>query len=428
MAAPGAAACWLLVVGMVVAFVPLVEASATIHLPELDERPILFVDDLQNLVHYVGDDAIEYLMNMLPSIDTGLDHHGKYTGNAGNGGVDAGELAIRLVRVELDRQLMDSFYRRADADLNQDDLVTFEELIESNSTFGLDVPVVASRFNAADENKDGWLSLNEVANFFYPQSHPIMFRALASTNEGMLHGAQVENHTQDENTHNLYTPQDQCRFDRPSDHNSKLDKGEVRLRKIQEHFPGYASFPFDLAHLSQRLDGAMDEDGYLSLSELMHWFDGEYDARIAQHVAKIFAQVDTDQDGELSPTEIREHHAVLIGDAEARKYGVFKQGQVDLSEQEAEEIFKYEAPDPEDAEPVLTEGQRQVEELVAKKMIPRDMGDQLLRGELPKDIVHALQAGTYSEEMLELLELLEIDVSHLLTDDEAPMPGQHAEL
>lgn len=62
--------------------------------------------ELESFANLSEDDAKHHLLNLFPSMDNGLDARGQPDGSAGDGAISKGELAIRLVRVEQDRQVV----------------------------------------------------------------------------------------------------------------------------------------------------------------------------------------------------------------------------------------------------------------------------------------------------------------------------------
>lgn len=264
------------------------------HAPPLSDRPILFIQELEEFAELSEDDAKKHLGNLLQSLDNGLDAEGEYTGDGGDGGVDRGELAIRLTRVELDRMSLDAALHVDEADADGDGLLTWAELTQMTAELGLTPMLAVKRFAQADRNKDKYLTESEVIAYFHPDVEPRMFSTLAQEVIAML----------------------------DEDKSDDLDVSEVSRRHLDRLMPNRSQYAVHLDHLSPLLTH-LDEDNNrrLSVKEMKKFIEEHYTERIEELVDAIFQVVDDNKDGMLTIEELWNNHEHLIGSHASRQHG-----------------------------------------------------------------------------------------------------------
>jgi len=150
------------------------------------------------------------------------------------------------------------------------------------------------RFDAADKNKDGKLSLEEYGHFMHPESSPEMA-----------------------DLHILETMED---IDRDKDGNVNLQEflGDYKDPDSKDE-----EDPEWVKDETKRFKEEYDKnnDGKLDKEELKAWILPETDLAMAEEEAKhLITSADDNSDGKLSAEEIERNYAVFVG-SEATDYG-----------------------------------------------------------------------------------------------------------
>eukprot|EP01147_Barroeca_monosierra_P009841 gene9841-2034_t len=273
-----------LVLVIVVALIGPCTAGELKHLPPIQDRPILFNQaELEEFMDLSEENVKLHLINLIQAMDSGLNHEGEYSGDGGDGSISFGELAIRIIRVEFDRQSLDAVYHIVEADSDDDGLLSWEEVALQNKV-GLDI--ARRRFEFADKNKDGWLSETEVEGLYHPETTPRMFPLLS---QELMRALDLND-------------------------DRRLDKSEVSLDAMLSSFKDLSTFPADLAQLSSWFNWMdKDKDTFLTLNELLSYFEYLHNNRIFTLVESLFLQIDDNKDRALDADEIWRHHELLIG-------------------------------------------------------------------------------------------------------------------
>ena len=257
----------------------LMTCLSSAHPADLDDRPILFAEEYAHYLHFEEDELVNHCMSLFESIDNGQDVTGEWNGAGGNGEICIGELALRLLRVEVERQELDTAYHFRKWDMDDDNLLTMNEIPEHTDRS-------RALFTFADLNKDGWLSEAEGPRYFHPETMPSMFRFLA-TEAMMAFDTNGDGHLDRKECHEV------------DDHLHKLPHPEHKIMSIIGHH-------FDSAERGE-------PNGKLSVVEIMHYLEDRHHDRIMTHARELIEAADDNQNGSLCRDEIRKHYSLFVG-------------------------------------------------------------------------------------------------------------------
>jgi Ca2+-binding EF-hand superfamily protein len=272
----------------------LVDGSRLHHVPDITDRPFLSMQELEEFADLSEDNARNQFMNMLIRLDNGLDAKGEPVGNGGDKALSRGEVAVKIVRVQSERQRYDASYHLDETDADDDGLASWDELKLHVDKLAIPQVLVAQRFLVADEDKNKYLSPEEVKAFFHPDSHPSMFNCIALEILFML----------DEN-------KDQF-----------LSFEEVQMNRIKKVWSNIEDYAVDLDHLPllfTYLDA--NDDRKLDVNDLKKFLSEHYDRRIEELVDAIFEVADSNKDDKLTVNELWDTHEHFIGTHHDRQHG-----------------------------------------------------------------------------------------------------------
>ncbi|KAA3675756.1 uncharacterized protein DEA37_0002108 [Paragonimus westermani] len=211
-----------------------------------------------------------------------------------NGVVDQSELSVWIEKTyrSFDKERAEQRMGVCDADKNG--LLSFSEHLKCSYGLSeddlvrrvdskLDTIVKSAkaerfRFNGADVNADGQLSLNELIMFMWPHNYPLMTNAVVQTT--------ISNY--DENNDGMISLDEFVATVHP--------ESSVELHSLTDQF--------------QSLD--KDGDNRLTVDEIRPWVFPNVSAIATNEAENLLSTMDTNLDGQLSQDELTEHATVWL--------------------------------------------------------------------------------------------------------------------
>lgn len=221
-----------------------------------------------------------------------------------DGFVDRHELKAWIIRSFKKLSEEEAEDRFEDLDENQDDKLSWDEYVKD--VYGMELEDGTKRnnlddkeeaklmdddkqmFQAADADKDGFLSLDEHVYFYSPEEHPKMLPLILQ----------------------------QTLRDKDWNKDGRIDFQEFVGDQAKNHDKEWLMAEKD------KFDKDFDKnhDGYLNDSEILTWIIPSNDDVATDEVNHLFASTDDDHDDRLSYKEIVDKYEIFVG-SEATDYG-----------------------------------------------------------------------------------------------------------
>lgn len=172
-------------------------------------------------------------------------------------------------------------------DTNKDNKVTWEEFLKSKEDIGATTEEQKKRrFNHADEDKNGWLTQDEITSMFHPEEKPHMFDIVVDEYLEMA-----------DNNKDGFLSYDEYKI-------KMAKKGKANQKVAKKFFTQQDK----------------DQDGKLSRDEIKQWLASINTASHAKKQAEMLMNTaDDNKDGLLEEKEILNHLDLFMGDKKKQK-------------------------------------------------------------------------------------------------------------